>query len=306
MDERSLWGGRYAGWMGLLLQSGYSPRLVDASAPWSNADGLRVAILVTSGLLREEIAENILNMAEEGVHLVVCPCWPRNDPSGRQGPCSRSLLERVLPLRSHGAWRHEVLEYQIDGERGEVRPKGPARVYESVSHGDSFLWPRDKEGLVSGMRFSSARGEIFLMGTDLAKEYGSSQFEQMKAEERWRRRRFVRALMGACGARPILDWQNMNVTAWCRRGAKGEAFLFATNVGGDASCAFRFLAPEHMGFQDEAVLSVRNLLEAEKDRTISGTALRREGVPLTLKRYGAAIVRIGPEFPEDTSEEIDS
>ena len=292
LDERSLWGSRYAGWLGLLLQSGYSPKLIDVSTPFANDGKLSAAIFITSGLLREEVAENLLAMVNQGVHLVFCPCWPRNAIAGRQGPHTRALLESVLPLHSHGTWRHEMLEYRIAGVHGTLRPQDPVRVYEASSHGETFLWPGDREGLVSGLRFQAFQGDIFLVGSDVAEEYGSGQFEHMAMAERWQRRRFVRALMGVCGVQPLLDWQDMNVTAWCRRGETGEAFLFATNGGRETCCAVRFLQTERSGLRSEGSYLVQNLLEKEEDKRFSGEALSREGVPLSMKKYGSTIVRI--------------
>ena len=129
----------------------------------------------------------------------------------------------------------------------------------------------------------------------MAKEYGSGQFEHMARRERWQRRRFIRGLLGACDVQPILDWQDMNVTAWCRRGEMGEAFLFATNGRREASCAVRILQPEKWGFCFEKRYVIQNLLEKKKDRMAPGEDLYRKGVPLSMKKYGATIVRIAAE-----------
>lgn len=291
LDERSLWGHRYSGWLGLLLQAGFSPQVLDVSRPWSTVPGIRVAVFVTSGLLPEVMAGNLLCLLDRGVSLLVTPCWPRNAPSCALGPLGRALLEKVLPLYCHGAGRHETLEYRIRGVFGRIRPQGPVRMYDA-SHGQRLLWPRKETSLATGLLFSETDSRLLLLGADVASEYGSSRFEHMPIRERWERRRFLRAWMEGLGVVPILDWPNLNVTAWCRKGGPGDAFVFATNTGGETCCQIRLMDPEGLGFPMEGECLVQDLLQGNMESTILGKDLYREGIPVVLNRHGTAISRI--------------
>lgn len=296
-DERHLWGHQYAAWFGLLLQAGFHPRLLDLAqedVPW---EGMKAGIVVTSGILRESVARNLLSGLEQGKSLMVSPCWPRWGPAGRLGPFAREFVERILPMACLGSLHPRALHYDLGGVSGTLKHGGRMRGYHIQGHGTPFLWPRGERGCACGLTFPLDKGTLVLLGLDLAREYASWRYFHCPDRERWERRRLLRSILESFGVLPTLTWQDVRATVWARNAGDGAFMLFCIHDADAPHVTVRCVQPDRLGIRNERAYQVTEILNGGPPLRASGAELVQEGVRIPLNSHGVAIALVEPVSP---------